>query len=404
MKILNKMMRFIALLLIVLLQFVFLPVPKVYAATSPGLAQATSFSILSSTYTNTAGGTTINGDLGYTTGPQVSPTVNGITFIGPSSKYTTAGTNQGSALADLNSQDCQPLGAIVALNAVNLGLGDSAGTFVPGCYSSTGAMNITLSTTVTLKGAGTYIFRPGGALTTGADSKIVLTGGASACDVFWAPIAATSLGANSTFIGTDIDAAGITIGSTVTWTGRALAYGGTVSTDTDTITSTTCAASSTPTPTPTRSFGPVSSSASAPYRPCPPIIDGVVAPLILESRRIDANSVFISWGPYSGTNEFNVRYGFANGNWLYNTDVTGFSTTIGSLPSNQPIWVQVAARNECQLGIYGGSKLVGGPGLPNTGLSSRRNNSPWILAGVFVGISTLLVLIQRKHGCLSSMQ
>jgi len=47
--------------------------------------------------------------------------------------------------------------------------------------------------------------------------------------------------------------------------------------------------------------------------------------------------------------------------------VIGFSTTINALPLNQPIWVQVAARNDCQIGTYGESKLIGGPGLPNTG-------------------------------------
>jgi hypothetical protein len=80
-----------------------------------------------------------------------------------------------------------------------------------------------------------------GALTTAANSVVTLAGGASACDVFWTPTAATTLGANSTFVGTDIDASGITIGSTVTWEGRALAFGGTVSTDVDTITAPTCA-------------------------------------------------------------------------------------------------------------------------------------------------------------------
>lgn len=50
------------------------------AATTPNLGMATTFGILASTYTNTAPGTTINsGDLGYTTGPLVAPTVNGTT-------------------------------------------------------------------------------------------------------------------------------------------------------------------------------------------------------------------------------------------------------------------------------------------------------------------------------------
>jgi hypothetical protein len=100
---------------------------------------------------------------------------------------------------------------------------------------------------VTLNGAGVYIFRPGGALNTGADSSVVLAGGACAADVFWAPVGATTLGANAalsltpTFAGNILDAAGITIGHFANLTGRALAFGGTVTTDADTITVPTCA-------------------------------------------------------------------------------------------------------------------------------------------------------------------
>ena len=77
---------------------------------------------------------------------------------------------------------------------------------------------------------------PNGALTSDAGSVVTLTNGASACDVFWTPAQATTLGANTVFAGTDIDDSGITIGANTSWTGRALAFGGTITTDTDTIT------------------------------------------------------------------------------------------------------------------------------------------------------------------------
>ncbi|HUX31979.1 MAG TPA: IPTL-CTERM sorting domain-containing protein [Thiobacillus sp.] len=216
------------------------------AATAPNLGTSATYGVLSSTYTNTAAGTTINGDLGYTTGPAVVPTVNGTTHVadGP---YATAGIDQGIALADLNGQSCTSLGAgAVALDTVDLGAGP--GVFPPGCYSSGGAMTITVSTTVTLNGAGVYIFRPAGALTTGANSRVVAAGGACESDVYWAPVGATTLGANAaasltpTFLGTIIDDAGITLGHFANMTGRALAFGGTVTTDTNTITVPTCPA------------------------------------------------------------------------------------------------------------------------------------------------------------------
>ena len=68
--------------------------------------------------------------------------------------------------------------------------------------------------------------------------SVVTLQGASACDVFWTPAGATTLGANTTFEGTVIDDAGVTVGAVAQWTGRALAFGGTVTTDTDTITNT----------------------------------------------------------------------------------------------------------------------------------------------------------------------
>src|ERR1035437_8260090 len=108
-------------------------------------------------------------------------------------------------------------------------------------------MRITLSTTVTLDGPGVYIFKPDGAITTGQDSKVVLADGACANDVFWAPTAAVSLGANTlpqpslpTFVGNILAAAGITLGQFAKLEGRALAYGGTVLTDANTITVPSC--------------------------------------------------------------------------------------------------------------------------------------------------------------------
>ncbi len=211
------------------------------AATTVELGDAASFAILASTYTNTVSGTTINGDVGYTIGPATAPTVNGIIYSPPSSKYSGAGIAQAAALAELNSQPCShtfPAGAVNLATDTSHG---ALGVYEPGVYCTTAASAASIGTGgITLAGAGTFIFRIDGALTTVANSVVTLAGGAQGCDVFWTPTGATTLGANSTFVGTDIDAAGITIGSTVTWTGRALAFGGTVTTDTDTISLAIC--------------------------------------------------------------------------------------------------------------------------------------------------------------------
>ncbi|MFA6354062.1 MAG: ice-binding family protein [Candidatus Paceibacterota bacterium] len=234
-----------------------------FAATTPSLGSAETYGILSSTYTNTTAGTTINGDIGFTTGPAVAPAGVHANY-GSVAPYAVAGTNQSSVLANLNGQACTFTFSPGAIDLSTDTTHGPIGVYTPGVYCTAASSAASIGTGgITLNGSGTYIFRINGALTSVANSTVTLSGGASACDVFWTPTAATTLGANSTFAGTDIDASGITIGSNVMWTGRALAFGGTVTTDTDTITVPTCALA-TPTPTPTPAPTPSATSTPTP--------------------------------------------------------------------------------------------------------------------------------------------
>jgi len=216
-----------------------------FAATSPDLGQAKSFVILSNTYANTVAGTTLTGDLGYTTGPAVTPTVNGTTHAA-NSTYTQAGIDQNAALSKLSSQPCTFNFAPGPIDLASDTTHGPVGVYTPGVYCITGGDSIGGGGTITLDGAGTYIFRMDGALTTSANSIVQTANGASICDVWWTPTGATTLGADSTFIGTVIAAAGNTIGNNVNWTGRALSFGGTVSTAADTISAPNCPATPSP--------------------------------------------------------------------------------------------------------------------------------------------------------------
>jgi len=203
----------------------------------PDLGLAGTFGILSSTYTNTAAGTTINGDLGYTTGPATTPAVNGTTYtpLAPdTTTYPQAGLDQATVLAALNGKACTFTFAPGAVDLATDTTHGPIGVYTSGVYCMGGAVSIGTAG-ITLSGSGTFIFRMVGALNSVTGSSVTLSN-ASACNVWWTPTGATTLAANTTFIGNVIDAAGITIGSTVDWTGRALAFGGTVSTDSDTIT------------------------------------------------------------------------------------------------------------------------------------------------------------------------
>jgi uncharacterized repeat protein (TIGR01451 family) len=238
----KNLITIVSLLSFVFAMFGFMGPKVTLAATTPSLGLAATYTILSSTYINTSAATTINGDVGFTTGPAVAP-LGSHPYYGSGAPYSTAGTDQGSALSTgLAVQGCTHTFPDTDIDlATDISHGP-IGVYTPGvyCTQATRAASIG-SGGITLSGAGTYIFRINGALTS-ADSAIVTLAGASACDVFWTPTAATTLGANTTFEGTVIDDSGITVGANTNWSGRALAFGGVVTTgNTSTITN-TCAA------------------------------------------------------------------------------------------------------------------------------------------------------------------
>ncbi len=265
-------------------------------------------------------------------------------------------------------------------------------TLTDGVYDSA-AGTFDLTGTVTLDGQGNsdsvFIFKMASTLITASSSRVVLTNGAQACNVYWQVGSSATLGTSTTLVGNLFALTSITDNGTSTVNGRLLARDGAVTLNNTTVIKQSCAATNT------------SSSVSS-----APSTGGVCTsapintiPIILESRRVSPTSISLKWGPYAGINNFNVRYGLTNGNWLYNTNVTGFSTTINNLPANQPIWIQVAARNDCAIGVYGESKFVGGPGLPNTGMAaSKGDSSQWYLpvGGIF-GAAILFTYLYRKQ-------
>lgn len=245
----NNMIKFnrdnLLALLFLSITFGLIGTSTVLAATTPSSGATATYGILSSTYTNTASGTTINGDIGFITPPAVTPL--GVhTNYGSNAPYSAAGTDQNSILTALASQPCTFTFPDTTIDLATDMSHGAIGVYTPGVYCTQATRAASIGTAgITLRGNGTYIFRINGALTAVANSKVTIAD-ASACDVFWTPTEATTLGANSTFIGTTIDAAGITVGNNVNWTGRALSFGGTVTTSTDaTITVLTC---STPVP------------------------------------------------------------------------------------------------------------------------------------------------------------
>ena len=112
--------------------------------------------------------------------------------------------------------------------------GYPTGTLPPGVYKSASTMGI-LAGNLTLNGNGNaqsvFVFQAGSALTTtlnaGAGGNVILTNGATACNVYWQVGSSAVLGGAS-FYGNVLALASVTLTSATQFTGRALAAGGAV--------------------------------------------------------------------------------------------------------------------------------------------------------------------------------
>ena len=178
-------------------------------ATTIDLGGATTFGVLAGTaITNNSGGSTlVTGNVG-----SPSQTVDPVLAAG----YTDykSGAILNTALADLQV-------AISNANQMSCTVNSAAGidlggrTFGPGVYCYAGAISIT--GTFTMNGPGLYVFRTASTLNTTANSIVAFTGGATAGSVYWVPVAATTLGANSVFQGSILAQTGaITMGDSAT--------------------------------------------------------------------------------------------------------------------------------------------------------------------------------------------
>jgi Ice-binding-like/Bacterial Ig-like domain len=205
------------------------------------LGASCSFGILGATPSVTSTGpTAVSGDVGVW--PALSivgfppGTLTGVLHPGDS----VAQTAQGDLTIAYNNAAGAAGGAILPADIGGL-------TLAPGVYKTTSAQpSLGITGNLTLAGNGVYIFQIVSTLTTAAGSvsvpasQVILSGGASAHDVFWQVGSSATLGTFSKFAGTIMANASITATNGAAINGRLLARTATVTLNSNQITVPSC--------------------------------------------------------------------------------------------------------------------------------------------------------------------
>jgi hypothetical protein len=214
------------------------------AATPVNLGTADSFAVLAGAEVTNTGPSVVTGDVGVHPGTSISGFPPG----------TVIGTmHSGDTVAEQAKTDLVAAYNDAAGQASNGALPPDAGglTLVPGVYTASSSLGLTGTLTLDAQGDpnAVWVFQVGSTLTTASNSSVSLINGASPCNVFWQIGSSATLGTGTTFVGTIMAKAAITVTTEATIDGRALAEVEAVTLDTNRITRPECAGTTTTTTT-----------------------------------------------------------------------------------------------------------------------------------------------------------
>jgi len=192
------------------------------------LGSACSFGILGgSTVTNSGTSTFVTGDIGVWPGTAItgftSSNYSGTEHAGDA----VARKAQGDLTTAYNYAAAQAGGAVLKADI-------GGETLPPGVYKTTSAQpSLGITGNLTLDGGGdptaAWIFQIVSTLTTAANnSQVILTNGANDHNVFWQVGSSATLGTTTTFAGTIMAQASVSLDTGATLNGRALARTGSV--------------------------------------------------------------------------------------------------------------------------------------------------------------------------------
>lgn len=201
------------------------------AATAPDLGAAATYSVYGDAgVTNDVGGVThVWGNVGHNN--------LGATNLDDATQVDGV-INAGTGVAGAASSAFDALAVWGGAVAKNL---STPQTITPGVYTVDATQ--TLTGDITLSGAGVYIFRSDSAYHVANSARVLLTNGATACNVFWRVPSTMTIGTNAQMVGTIIAGTeAITLNTGTTLQGRALSLVAAVTLLSNQITEPTCAA------------------------------------------------------------------------------------------------------------------------------------------------------------------
>jgi hypothetical protein len=190
------------------------------------VAGASSLAILAGSSITNTGATTITGDMGLSPGTSIGGFPPGI--LNGTQHINDAIATQ--AKLDLTAAYNNAAGrSSTDMVTVSGNLGGL--TLTPGLYKSTSSLSIS-SGDLTFDAKGdanaVFIIQIASTLTTTSGRKVILSGGASASNIFWQVGSSATFGTTSVFKGTIMAMESITFNTGATLDGRALARSGTI--------------------------------------------------------------------------------------------------------------------------------------------------------------------------------